>query len=291
MVKSISFCRAGALLSAAVAMGVPGAARAGQDANFILYNHYMEEKGATEIEVYSDYSHVGKGEPNYTAQLFEIEYGVTDLWTTAVYLEGAKTFEEGENYDFASFRFENRLRLFKDETLLNPVLYAEYEQKKPESRYVRSVVGRIDGEEEEEEEGEEETEHELETKLILGHDFSSRLNVAFNTIQELNFDNGAWAFGYAGGVNYVFFRSFDAPAEQLGDSCLNKLTLGIEFFGGVGDSVKGLTFDPDKTEQYAGVNLRADFKNEAHVGIGGAFGLTEHSEGAILRLTAGYEFE
>jgi hypothetical protein len=118
----------------------------------------------------------GDGEPNCTAQLFEIEYGVTDLWTTAFYLEVAKTFEDGRSYDFASFRFENRLRLFKDETLLNPVLYLEYEQKKPESRYIRSVVGRTDSPE-----GPEETEHELETKLIFGHDISSRLNVAFNT--------------------------------------------------------------------------------------------------------------
>lgn len=98
------------------------AASAGQDANFILYNQHMEEKGATEVQVFSDYSHVGEGEPNYTAQLIEIEYGVTELFTTAVYLEGVKTYEAGEEYDFGSFRWENRLRLFADETLLNPVL-------------------------------------------------------------------------------------------------------------------------------------------------------------------------
>lgn len=267
-------------------------AKAGQDANFILYNHHMEEKGATEIEVYSDYSHVGNGEPNYTAQLLEIEYGVTDLWTAALYLEGAKTFEDGGRYDFASFRIENRVRLFKDETLLNPVLYAEYEQKWPQSRFIRSVVGRTDTPE-----GPEEVEHELETKLILGHDFSSRFNVAFNTIQELKFDNGVWSFGYAAGLNYDLFRSFDAEPGQMfddsqaGDWGLNKLTLGVEFFGGLGDSVKGLTFDPDKTKQYAGVGLRAEFKNEFHVGIGGAFGLTHDSQDALLRVTAGYEFE
>jgi hypothetical protein len=28
-----------------------------------------------------------------------------------------------------------------------------------------------------------------------------------------------------------------------------------------------------------------------HFGVGGAFGLTDDSEDAILRLTAGYEFE
>ena len=270
-------------------LAVPFAVQAGQDANFILYNHHMEEKGALEIEVYSDYGHVGKGEPTYTAQLLEFEYGVTDLWTTSVYLEGAKTFEEGGSYDFASFRFENRLRLFKDETLLNPVLYVEYEQKQPESKYVRSVVGRVDSPE-----GPEEVEHELETKLIIGHDLTSRLNVAFNTIQEVKFDNGVWAFGYAAGLNYDIYRSFEDGAfagPHTGAFEIQKLTLGLEVFGGLGDSVRGLTLDPDKTEQYVGVGLRADFPNDVHLGIGGAFGVTSSSEDALLRLTAGVEFE
>lgn len=277
----------------ALALGLmSGPALAGQDANFILYNHHMEEKGATEVEVYSDYSHVGKGEPNYTAQLFEIEYGVTDLWTTALYVEGSKTFEPGGSYDFASFRFENRYRLFKDETFFNPVLYAEYEQKWPESRFVRSVVGRTDSPE-----GPKEVEHELETKLIVGHDISSRLNIAFNAIQELKFDNGVWAFGYAAGLNYVFFRSFDLPETATAETFsggvwdVDKLTIGFEAYGGLGDSVRGLTFDPDKTEQYVSINLQAAFKNAFHLGIGGAFGLTRDSQDTIVRLTAGYEFE
>lgn len=53
----------------------------------------------------------------------------------------------------------------------------------------------------------------------------------------------------------------------------------------------GLTFDPDKTKQYAGVNLFAELENHIQLGIGGAFGLTGDSENAILRLVAGYEFE
>jgi hypothetical protein len=55
--------------------------------------------------------------------------------------------------------------------------------------------------------------------------------------------------------------------------------------------VRGLTLDGGKTEQYAGVNLVADFENHFHAGLGGAFGLTRDSQDAILRLTAGYEFE
>ncbi len=263
-------------------------AQAGQDANFVLYNHYMEEKGETEISIYSDYGRVGKGEPNYTAQLLEIEYGVTSLWTSSVYFEFAKTFGDGEKYDFASFRWENRYKLFKNETFLNPVLYGELEIKKPNSRFLRSVVGRTDGGEE----GEGEIEHEIETKLILSHDFSSNFNVAFNTIQELKLDNGVWSFGYVGGVNYVVYRAFDsASVADLGGFGLNKLTVGLEMYGGLGDSVKGLTLSAGKTEQYLGVNLRADLKNDFHVGVGGAFGVTEHSQDAIIRVKAGYEFE
>src|SRR5659263_322532 len=112
------------------------------DANVVLYNQHTAEKGETEIEVFSDFANVGSGEPNYTAQLFELEYGVTDLWTSSLYLEGAKT--EGENYDYASFRFENRVRLSENPTFFNPVLYAEYEQKEPASQFITAVVGRTD---------------------------------------------------------------------------------------------------------------------------------------------------
>ena len=87
------------------------------------------------------------GEADYSAQLLEIEHGVTDTWTTALYLEGVKL--DGADYAFGSFRFENRVRLFREATLFNPVLYAEYEQKEPASRYIRAVTGRVDGEDDE----------------------------------------------------------------------------------------------------------------------------------------------
>lgn len=277
------------VLVAAIVINAANPAHAGNDANFVLYNQHMEEKGETEIEVFSDFSHVGKGEKDYTAQLFEIEYGATDLWTTAVYLESAKTY--GENYDYTSFRFENRIRLFREETFFNPVLYAEYEQKEPESRYILSVVGRTDTPE-----GPSETEHELETKLIVGHDITDRFNVAFNWINEIKFDNCVWSFGYVAGLNYVLIKpgsEAEEAREKAGTESwdFEKLTLGVEFYGGLGDSVRGLTIDADKTEQYAGINLLAEFENHIHAGIGGAFGLTKNSQDDILRLTAAYEFE
>ena len=290
------FGNAGMALAAVAAttMSLCDFAWAGNGANFVLYNQHTEEKGETEIKLFSDFSNVGSGEADYIAQLLEIEHGVTDYWTTALYFEGDKI--EGEGYEFGGFRFENRVRLFNYGAFLNPVLYAEYEYLKPAHRYIRAVTGRSDGEDDEEE-GEEGAEHELETKLILGQDVTDRFNVAFNWINETNLQSGKWEFGYATGINYIFYdaEGGDAMEEHGGTSSKNgdveKLTLGVELYGGLGDSVLGLTLDPDKTQQYLGVNIQAKLANEVSLGIGGAFGLTDSSEDAILRLVAGYEFE
>jgi hypothetical protein len=287
-------------LSLASGLVLSGGAYAGNGANFVLYNHHMAKQGETEINLYSDTSNIGSNEEDYTAQLLEFELGVTSYWTSALYLEGDHI--EGEEYEFGGWRFENRLRLFENATILNPVLYAEYEEARAAHRYILGVTGRTDAIEEEEEgemdereEAEEETERVLETRLILGHDFSDRFNVAFNWINEANVESGKWEFGYAAGLNYVFYEASEARkspnfAPPSGWE-LEKLTLGLELYGGLGDSELGLTIDPGRTEQYLGVNVQGELDNHLHVGIGGAFGLTGDSENAILRLTAGYEFE
>lgn len=277
-----------ALLAGAVLL--PTCALA-NDANVVLYNQHTAEKGETEIEIFSDFANVGGDEPDYTAQLFELEHGFTDFWTSAFYLEGAKT--DGEDYEYASFRIENCFRLFREVTLLNPVLYAEYEQKEPASQFITAVVGRTD-----EPEGPPETEHELETRIIFGHDLTDRLTVAFDWINEIKFDNGLWSFGYATGFSYALYKAGGEETERESEGAaaakpwdVEKVTLGVELYGGVGDADLGLTLDPDKTEQYAGINLETEFDNRFHFTVGGAFGLTEPSQDAILRLSAGYEFE
>ena len=67
--------------------------------------------------------------------------------------------------------------------------------------------------------------------------------------------------------------------------------MGAEFFGGLGDSSKGLTLEGSKTEQYAGINLKSEFSNGAQVMLGGAFGLTRDSRDAVLRASVGWEFD
>ncbi len=276
----------------AIAVAVPNLTYAGNDANFVLYNHHTEARGETEVNLYNDFARVGReGEPDYAAQLLEIEYGVTDTWTTALHLEGVKL--DGEGYAFGSLRLESRLRLFGEATLLNPVLYVEYELEEPESRYIHAVTGRTDGEEEEQ--LEERTEHALESRLIVGRDVTKRLNLAFNWINELDFYTGDWKFGYAAGLNSVVQRADDGHIEfghrNFGGWNIEKLTLGAELYGGLGDTQLGLTLAPEDTQHYAGINLRGDLENHFHFILGGAFGLTADSEDALLRLSAGYEFE
>jgi len=254
---------------------------AGNEANFVLYNQNVAEKGEVEVEFLSDFSNVGGSEPNYTAQVIELEYGVTDRWTTSLYFEGNK--EEGENYQFGGWRFENRLRVFEGNVFLNPVLYAEYEQLQPEHKYLFEVVGRAG----EEEGGDEGTEHELETRLILGQDVTDRLNLAFNWINEVNFDNGEWAFGYAAGLNYVLFEHEQHHSRGWQ---VKELIVGLELYGGLGDSAEGLTLSGSETAQYAGINLKTEFANGFEFGLGGAFGLTDLSEDALLRTSLSYEF-
>lgn len=73
-------------------MLLPSLTWAGNGANFVLYNQYTEEKGETEIELFSDFSNVGSGEEDYTAQLLEIERG-----GTATALETSVAFGNREN--------------------------------------------------------------------------------------------------------------------------------------------------------------------------------------------------
>ena len=82
--------RSAVIAGFAAAMLLPVSAWAGNGANFVLYNQHTEEQGETEIKLFSDFSDGGKGEESYSAQLLEIEHGVTDYWTTALYFEGGK---------------------------------------------------------------------------------------------------------------------------------------------------------------------------------------------------------
>jgi hypothetical protein len=289
-------------------VGLANQAWAGNEANFVLYSQHTEEKGVTEVNVYSDFSTAFKTDPRYSAQLIEIEHAFTDRLMAAVYFEGDSIEGEGA-YKFGSFRAETRYRLFEyNEFFLNPVLYAEYEHMTTSHRYKLDVLGRSDTP------IPERTENSIETKLILGHDFSDRLDVAFNWINEGNMDTGHWEFGYAVGLNYKIFEDEHGEKDEKkkkdgkdrkgkeakeakeleGHSkswAVKEVKLGTEFFGGLGDAARGLTMDPRVTQQYAGLNLKTEFQNGFHVMMGGALGLTGESDHGIFRMQVGYEWE
>lgn len=280
---------------AAVLQAVAGTALAGNGANFVLYDHHTEEKGVTEIKVYNDLGKTADDGAHYNAQLLEIEHALTDQWVLAAYLESHKL--SGNDWEFDGFRLETRYRLFDYGTPFNPVVYIEYVNKKEAALYLREVVGRTDGAEHEEagegaHDEEDEREHELETKLILGHDISDRLRIGFNWINEVNLKSGDWEFGYATGLTYTLFKSGEGGGEGRAQGfAVEKMQLGLELFGGLGDSDKGLTLAGSRTEQYAGVNLKTEFDNHVQLMLGGAFGLTGDSQDAIFRAMVGIEFE
>ena len=275
-----------------------GRAWAGNEANFVLYDHHTDEKGETEVNVFGDFSNAVGHEPHYSAQLFEIERALTDRWEAALYLEGDKI--DAEDYLFAGWRLESRYRLFEYGTFLNPVLYVEYENLDPNHKYLLEVTGRTDTPE-----GPETWKHEIESKLIVGHDITNKFDVAFNWINETNVDTGRWEFGYALGFNYALVGEANQEAEEHEHEghaahehapkgaawAIKEVKLGGELYGGLGDSTLGLTLDPNVTQQYAGLNLKTEWANGLHVMVGGAAGLTRESERGLLRLMLGYEFE
>jgi hypothetical protein len=268
-------------------------ASAGNEANFVLYDHHTDEKGETEVNVFGDFSNAVGDEPRYSAQLFEIERALTDRWEAALYLEGDKI--KDEDYQFGGLRLESRYRLFDYGVFLNPVLYVEYENLNPEHKYLLDVTGRTDMPD-----GPEKWEHEIESKLIVGHDITNKFDVAFNWINESNLDTGRWEFGYALGFNYALVGEANQEAEEheahgharKGSGWeIKEVKLGGELYGGLGDSTLGLTLDPNVTQQYAGLNLKTEWANGLHLMVGGTAGLTKESEGGLLRLMLGYEFE
>jgi hypothetical protein len=272
-----------------------GKASAGNEANFVLYDHHTDEQGETEFNAFGDFSNARSGEPRYDAQLFEIERALTDRWEAALYLEGDKI--DGEGYLFAGWRLESRYRLFEYGAFLNPVLYVEYENLDPDHKYLLDVTGRTDTPE-----GPDRTEHEIESKLIVGHDITSKFDVAFNWVNETNLDTGRWEFGYALGFNYALVGEANHEAEEHEHAphgrsehasgwAIKEIKLGGELYGGLGDSTLGLTLDPNVTQQYAGLNLKTEWSNGLHLMVGGAAGLTKDSERGLLRLMLGYEFE
>jgi hypothetical protein len=220
----LGFCTALVLL-------LPSAQRcpAQEKPYFVTYSHDLEEPGNLEVE-----SKTAIGQPQggnqFGAMALEFEYGARAWWTTELYLDGQTT--ANDSTLFTGWRFENRFRPLMREHIINPLLYAEYEDISGADKTILEVVGH-DGQSDlatPNGEARREHKHEGELKLILSSNFKT-WNVSENFIAEKNLGHAPWEFGYAVGAA--------RPLKALATSCAfcaDKFIAGVEAYGGLGDT-------------------------------------------------------
>jgi len=151
---------------------------------FVTYTHHLEERGKLDLEVSSTSGVPRSGQRFYFAPYMEAEYGITDRWTSSLYLEGQST--RGDSSVFTGWRLESRYKALSRAHWINPVLYLEYEDLNEASRIQKEIEGG----------GPDLTfrnalltprrNHELESKLILSSDYSG-WNISENFIVAKNF--------------------------------------------------------------------------------------------------------
>ena len=297
--KNLNLAR-GLSVALAIASGT-GAAWAGNDIYFVTYNHYID-KGELELMLMNDFTDPSQfrredeGLHSYFSQMVELEYGVTEQWATEFMVEGFEEPGTGQSR-FTGFRWENRYRLFKQEVPLNPMLYAEYEDLDPLTRFKMEVSGWVRPPYHE---GRVEPDREriLESRLVLSQDFG-RLNLAFNWISESDLNqSGLTAFGYALGARYDFNGGHYEHHHEAGEHTehaghhgkgrMIKPTLGIELYGGLGDT-RQMAFEPSRQEHYVQPDIMFHLSEHAMLHLGFAFGLSRASDN-LLRTALAIEF-
>lgn len=274
------------------------AVQAGNDIYFVTYNHHIE-KGETELMVMTDFTEPAERSADeklggYLSHMVELEYGITEQLATELMLEGFidTSYSYGK---FTGFRWENRYRLNKDENWwLNPVLYMEYEDLDPKTRFKMEVSGREDGKGEPAEE--DQRERIMETRLILSRDVGP-WNVAFNWINETDMRRSGFTdFGYALGVRYSLSDHHHHEEDEestamrghhgmpAGKPTLTShwkpAAIGLELFGGLGNSrAFGGSFNVQP--HYLSPILMFHPSEHVMIHIGAAFGLTGVSDDLI----------
>jgi hypothetical protein len=250
---------------------------------FVTYDHHLEEPGNLEVSINPVFGlpKVGNG---FLGSATEFEYGVKGWWTTEFYLDGQRTW--GDSTVFTGHRWENRFRLLMNEHRINPVLYVEYENINAADKTLKEVVGFDSGLDNGEPNSEtrREVEREIETKLILSSEVRG-WNVSENFIAEKNLvAPDPWEFGYALGANRPM--ALKASPRDC-DLCRENFRLGFEAFGGLGDRHD---FTLRRTSHYFAPLVSWTLRNGTTFSFSPAFGLTQSSHRALIRVGISYEF-
>jgi len=241
----------------------------------VTYDHYLEEPGNLEVEYFSTLGtqHGGNDFHGFWA---ELEYGVTAWWTTEAYLEGQTTFNESTI--FTGYRWENRIRPLKNEHLINPIIYFEYESKNCADKILKEVEGHdvqadflIPNAE-----ARKEHIHEVELKLILSSTVKG-WNFSENFLAAKNLSNNPWEFGYALGASRPLAMKASATRCSF---CLQNFSAGVEMYGGLGDRY---SFGLKETSHYLAPAIAWNLPSGWTLRLSPGFGLNDNSHRLLLR--------
>ena len=248
----------------------------------VAYDHNLEEPGSLEVEYYSTFG-TQRGGPDFHAYWAELEYGSTAWWTTELYLDGQATFADSNV--FTGYRWENRVRPLKNEHLINPVLYVEFENTNGADKILKEVEGH-DVESDyavTNAAARQQRTREMEFKLILSSN-SKGWNFTENTIATKNLSNEPWEFGYAMAASRPL--ALKGTARRC-NFCRQHFVMGAELYGGLGDR---FSFGLRDTSHYLGIGMAWNLPSGWTFRIEPTFGLNNNSHEFLLRWGVSREF-
>ena len=248
----------------------------------VAYDHNLEEPGNLEVEYFSSFG-TQRGGPDFHAYWAELEYGATAWWTTELYLDGQTSF--GDSTVFTGYRWENRFRPLKNEHLINPVLYAEFENTNGADKILKEVEGHdIESDYAVPNAlARQQRTREMEFKLILSSNYKG-WNFTENTIATKNLSNEPWEFGYAIGASRPLAMK---GAAHRCNFCRQHFVAGLELYGGLGDRY---SFGLGDTSHYLGAGLAWNLPSGWTLRLEPTFGLNDNSHQFLLRWGVSREF-
>lgn len=274
---TIMFCMLAVSVPCVLAQEVP---------YFVTYDHHLEEPGNLVLETFATTGIPSNREPGqhfYIAPYMEMEYGLTNRLTTALYWEGQGT--AGDSALFTGWRFETRFRPLLHEYKINPVIYLEYESVNDASRINKEVVA--EGADLDTPNSTLRTvkNHELEAKLILSSDVR-KWNFSENFIVDKNLSRGeGFEFGYALGLSRSLAR------HDLGKYCRfcsQSFVVGTELYGGLGSSLEP-QFGLRDTAVYLAPGFSWQVSPNACLRASTAIGIAHETNAALVRI--GYSYD